>query len=1830
MSQSSSRSSVQKFWQAATDLQSGMSPQGLYWLLRGGLLTRSREPEGFLLPTVTLMLLVLSLVVGTLVFRTFNRTAEVIGQRQQRALYNAATPAIDRAKLKLEYLFGESNLPTPPSDAALLTELNKKALYDLKAQGTTSAETRLDLNQDGKADTAWRYTTDVDGDGDTEVVAYSILTQSQNGTGTVTLASTDATKAAALVVRNGPINLQDRGSDCSNVAASPYAAWESVSSSDLRKAIQVHAVVLDTNTAGDGVENSVTATLEMQQDRQSDLGNRWGAWFRNDLELHPGVSFRWNGAMHTEGSFLMYDNPTLFLVSSPASCIYNRSASELSMGNWDPGKDGTVDFQGQFLIGKIEGDNLGSATNNAIVDAYVPAPEQSGSGNNRITINLNEEDAATLNIIEDSVDDSGDKTRSAHIALNPVVLFTEDINEARSGKANNFDARDNGTNPDWRGTPLSKPLDDSLGTYNQRLFNASTDIPFLDDTYRADNRIGPAPSYGRASATTACGKEFCITAASQMGTGTADADLVRLDPLASSPPDETDYGYDGYWERRARRTGVRIIVGQRLELGNANEWTADDSLYPPPANAYSGTNMANRANEMRQWRTLRDNLAAVQATAIYHYRASSITGYNYDYPVACLATTAHPGTAVTDRNSRTFNFTTVATNTKELSTDFYTGMGTNGLEFKAPFADEANPATKFETEINASGSALRVALSNLAYFAGDPYGAFPATQDSDDATNNELHSKAAAQGGGSVASTVGPVVHPYSPLTMWGNYSELRRVIRLLDGGTAYTNLSTADKTTLHTATCTLGMLAYSTKVKQDNFTQTTQTVSLNSNATSMMEATSQLLDGTNSANYNNGNISGNGEIWSVASPNDTVNTSTGVVTCGANSTTYVAGNTTWLNPALPNADANQWTTAQAKSFLAQFTLPQWICAVNRVKSGQPFTTSELNTVYADITTKLQTYIVQQVFQLNRDRALGFKEGSFTLKQSGVTDTINWNPTTGEVCYNNLAGTSTNSCSDGGGTSDITLTTGCNPGSIKGLLTGSGQGLDDKSIATALAVCGVEQKLVYPVRYPALFYIFPLASHAHDGEFSSSSVRTAASTALIPETDQSVVATTIRDNIYAKDGYIYAKSSTSGVNYYQDSAEGTTRFYYRPVEDRLAATPNGVVDGTESMASLVDYFDIAPRDRTNISATPSGWFTPITTTATDRVNIIRFDSAGTAATAATPTWTNWYPAFLDVGIFNSREQMSTRVLSIDLDLMRQRRVGLGSSATTFCTANNPTSAAEKTGSAKDQNGLCWLPLPTLMEETGGVTSTGALIYAFREDAVREDAIARPTRADASNLTCDADTTLGTADDERWTQAAKDYTGATADSSPANGRADLLETNASGLGAADFLMDAVGTNGTNYYDPPVNPCTGVSPKPVDFYADPDRRPHGFALRNGADLRRKTSATAFDKEHRPFTFVTDNLAYIWGNFNLHSTDGTIANSPVQEFKGTSVLASDWSNFYSRSDLNNDFADAEDNDNDNVIDSWRVAEIVADGVTVLSNNFTNTSSPNRAGFIAQGLLWNTPNDFTANPANSYGTMHILRTVADPTTTNEDTTEASDSTTYLNNWVLEDGTLASDGALPNTLTSPIKISREGFPVYRSGTTDIKFGSSTSRNEFLESPTGTQTFNNKFRRIQTTTPTTVNALIASGISPSRIYHGYGGMHNFIRLIENWQTTQALNFAGSLIQLSFSKYSGPFAINAWEAGTVRLDATGLDDYYVAAQRNFGYDVALAYAPAGAVAGRLSSPSRDRSEFYRELPVTDPYIVNLLCARPDTDGDGTVATGDTTRVDPRRSGQTTCN
>ncbi|NJR49722.1 MAG: hypothetical protein HC780_09270 [Leptolyngbyaceae cyanobacterium CSU_1_3] len=209
----------------------------------------------------------------------------------------------------------------------------------------------------------------------------------------------------------------------------------------------------------------------------------------------------------------------------------------------------------------------------------------------------------------------------------------------------------------------------------------------------------------------------------------------KIDPakaaLVNDPSDPTQFesvGLDGYWERRARVEGMRVLVGERLELGNVNTWVTPrdlsgngvieppdssanppipldqreregDPLIPPNVAPYPVSTAVTHVDLQR--RTLRDNLSAVQATAVYHSDRTA-NGSNLDYPIACLASTAHPGTLTTLRQSVNFiptqfasgatgAATTVGDENSLLMTDFFTGRGTNGWEFSPPGED----ASKF-------------------------------------------------------------------------------------------------------------------------------------------------------------------------------------------------------------------------------------------------------------------------------------------------------------------------------------------------------------------------------------------------------------------------------------------------------------------------------------------------------------------------------------------------------------------------------------------------------------------------------------------------------------------------------------------------------------------------------------------------------------------------------------------------------------------------------------------------------------------------------------------------------------------------------------------------------------------------------------------------------------------------------------------------------------------------------------------------------------------------------------------------------------------------------
>jgi hypothetical protein len=756
---------------------------------------------GFVLPTTILLLLVVSISVGAISYRSFSRTSETIADRQQRIVYNTATPAIDRAKAKLEYMFNrerDSRLPSGippelslyemmlnnvPGNQRLLPGGQDPYTFPADPTGSFGAEERIDLNGDGTIDNAWRYRADTNGDGQTDAwVAYSIIFrtpanyQELNNQTRPALAQ----RANRGQIRNGPLSnsTQANPACATNTGTQPEAGWfpDQANTSLVRKNFQVSVYVLPDN------RNRTVSTLEFQQDREYSRGNKWGAWFRNDLEIFPGPAFNWNGAMHTEGSMIVGNNNFYgYLISSPASCLYTRQASEVTVGDLDdtdPNTPGNQPFQGQAISGRILSDRF-EHTNFFHVYREGEPPI---TGNNDARIRF---DAA-----RDSVVNTGPSP--ADFTLDPVFLVTEDRSKTRNvaqDDASQFrDAR-------WNREQ------DNIFLREGRIYNQSEDTPFVDDSYRADNRFGPNP---RIKGVPIPGLGIPITDAISTNDGNLSVSLdemIRTEALEGDA-NAANVGLDGYWERRADAEGLKLVVSQRLELGNPVGWGgiatpsmqvlsagnnniiatyADQEGLRPWTTCTQSSRNENRCHESRQRRTLRDNLAAVQSMAVYHYRENS------DLPSACVALTAHPGTPETIARAATFqnlnagNWGGIGTEFPLVISNFFNGTGTNGWEYEPPTRDMFNP-----------GSPTMRVLANLANYAGDPRGGAPSFPPVQDGT-----------------------VHPYPSMAMWGDFSILRRILNSDNGSIAdanfagYNNLSPADRATLHTAACTLGMLAY-------------------------------------------------------------------------------------------------------------------------------------------------------------------------------------------------------------------------------------------------------------------------------------------------------------------------------------------------------------------------------------------------------------------------------------------------------------------------------------------------------------------------------------------------------------------------------------------------------------------------------------------------------------------------------------------------------------------------------------------------------------------------------------------------------------------------------------------------------------------------------------------------------------------------------------------------------------------------------------------------------------------------------------------------------------
>ncbi|XFA74150.1 hormogonium polysaccharide biosynthesis protein HpsA [Thermosynechococcaceae cyanobacterium Okahandja] len=1659
---------------------------------------------GFVLPTAIIVVLVLTLTVGALMLRTLNRTSQVAGERQDIQVLNAATPAIDRAKAKLEYLFTrEPRRPSGVPGEARLQELmrNEGANPD---PYTLDDEQRIDINGDGDLDNAWVFQPTPD-----SIVAYSILMTRPNDT---QINQTDAQKAATLVTRNRSLNISETAGQCASAggvaAETAEAGWDSVGSASLRKNFQIDAFVYENRNGGQAL-----ATLEFTQERELDRGNKWGAWFRNDLEIFPGPPFRWNGAMHTEGSIFVGggNNFTAYLVSSPRSCIYTRTASEITTAQvpdiFDFDNDGNTSepiFQGQFIAGTLRDNNTSGITT---VHSYREPPADPYTTGDSDPPGQNTQFRASRDSVVDSV------SQPAQLALNPVLIVTDDRSRSRAtADTSNASYRANNWTSQFYGPA------DTGGT--GRFSNQQVSKPYVDDTYRADDRYGPRPVYANVTRDAlennpAVAAEFAdrvVPDGTLIGTQIPSTNqlLLRNTVPASAEVDRrTEVGLDGYWERRARQEGLRIIVGERLELGKP--------LDPPAGNTANNA----RRNEFYQHRALRDDLAAVQATAIYHYKAAGTTvnsgipdpfvqpypgqdtgGYE---PIACLATTHHHGTPQAALRSIMFNqYAGVTLPAGTQFFDFFTGRGTNGWEFVPP---------------NPNSTPMQTALRNLVNYAADQstgasgmLGAFPPRQEAG-------------------------VTHPNPLSTRAGNFSNLARAL-----DPTYGNDSLADQSTRQTAACMLGMLAHSVNTLENLSFDLGQLGPLNEAIANLDDFQKPTIP-TTPPPLSNGEVypfrdthtSSRVEVYRQGFPGDRRLTYRGGYLDANAYITALTSNASWS--ARPLQETATDVNARLARLIALKEQVNYELNPSGYSCSIPNAYQHLRDAFC-LGENKRGFVIGQEFpmpQPGREVTVQLEDApsyNFDVRPSDVNRSV-YIAGVGqmeirEVIRDNLTG-------------KVLSVKLRNPnpapaGNVSsGTVIRAGASASIMPLGATLVTGTVSAPVSFP-NNPLLNTTVTLTTNIALGAGDIVEIRQ-------PNWGQLEGRFVVQLPITPAAGpvtlrYLGGTQRSGGSG---SSPIPTGSVIVRLAERSGSSSPTAPILGTfntvikypalRAIFNGVTPAAIAATPR----PTPSDFLIPTEAGAGVLIGGNRFpnrlnqiiDFNGNARNVA----------FLDNTLFNGREEMAAREMDLDLDLLRRTPIG----------------------------GDTWLPM-------------GGIVYAFREDAVREDGIARPAVSG-----------------QNW----------------------------------------MNTDPANPHDP-VLTNRGISTKPVDFFADPMRRPNGFRLWNGVRLDRQ--GIPADKNIAGLSFISDNPVYIQGHFNWHSTNGTTSEgNRIEEF--TQKLPDNFgpTEFYdNRTTLDGRFARPDS-------DTWRPTEILGDAVTILSSNFCNGSANDYFAQAYNNTIQGYGNQSPENVATNY-----TQETADAARVNNSSNSpvypgclntANLRTSFLNANRPSADLLANGVWLresPFDPSSPIFVDRNGTPWAINHLTGERIDRNGDELKFYPSGTGgdpapNNPYNSYYgfgddRSRNGAADTRVNAVIISGIVPSRPTQSYGGMHNFPRFIEGWGN---LWIQGSFIQLSFStQATGPFDQDQWEVPTTAAcrdvntafncpaDTNERIKYYGAPARRWGYDVGLQLAPAGPVASRFITPARQRSEYYTELPADDPYILRLRCAnRPDGGG----------RVDPSVTG-----
>ena len=347
------------------------------WLLRTLFITQRRRESanaGFVLPTVAMVALVVVLLTTAILFRSFDRSKNASNVRVNQAVLNAAAPAIDRARAKLNKLFepGSGGLGAIPVDKTIEDKLTLNGKIN---EYTFGDETQLQLTL-GKEDpmkTAWLYPVDTDNNGKFDsYTIYGIYFKNPHATN----GKFDRGRNS-LEARTPPMISGNVSSDCGDTLGTSATlvggtGWFNIAGK-LKKSFFVYTATVPITTDQTGnyeryKGNKGFSAIEYQQDRvQLPLVNN-AVVYDDDIELTPGTDFKLNGRIFTNSNFLTggisANGITLYQVSSKDSCFYEDDNAKIIIGgNLSNGSFTNIDkFSGSTKLDLFPGKGKAPST----------------------------------------------------------------------------------------------------------------------------------------------------------------------------------------------------------------------------------------------------------------------------------------------------------------------------------------------------------------------------------------------------------------------------------------------------------------------------------------------------------------------------------------------------------------------------------------------------------------------------------------------------------------------------------------------------------------------------------------------------------------------------------------------------------------------------------------------------------------------------------------------------------------------------------------------------------------------------------------------------------------------------------------------------------------------------------------------------------------------------------------------------------------------------------------------------------------------------------------------------------------------------------------------------------------------------------------------------------------------------------------------------------------------------------------------------------------------------------------------------------------------------